>query len=319
MKNKIVTVAAIQSTVSSDMNKNIAHTARLVEAAAKKGAQIISLQELYNTPYFPQYEHMDKDTFAEAIPGNSTVIFQQIAKKYGVIIIVPLYEKEKNKKGKWEYHNSAAVIDDRGKLLTTYRKVHIPHDPGFYEKEYFKQSDNGYKIYKTKFATFAVLICYDQWFPEAARSVRLEGAEIIFYPTAIGNIIGYKAEGDWHDAWETSQRGHAIANSLHVVGINRIGREGKMEFFGQSFVSDPFGKILKRGSKDKEEIIIQEIDLERNKFFSEGWGFLRNRRPDTYSALISGKLTKKSKNLPKVEHYNVMRKALASKTGKVDR
>lgn len=306
MKNKFVTVVAIQTAVSTNMQANLIETANLVEQAAKKGAQIISLQELYRTVYFPQYQNVKKDAYAETIPGESSKVFSQIAKKYGVVIIVPIFEKDE----KGVFHNSAVVINTDGKLLPTYRKVHIPQDPGFYEKDYFKESDSGYKIYKTKFATFAVLICYDQWFPEAARSVRLEGAEIIFYPTAIGNIVGYKAEGDWHDAWETVQRGHAIANSVHVVGINRIGREGQMEFFGQSFISDPFGKILKRGSATKEEIVLAKIDLERNTFFSEGWGFLRNRRPDTYTNLTTSKLIEKSKKLKKVAHYQDMKKAL---------
>lgn len=310
MKKRIVTIATIQSSVSPDIKSNIQKTASLVETAAKKGAQIICLQELYSTPYFPQYEKQDKDKFIETIPGPSSEVFQEIAKKYGVVIVVPIYEKAKSKSGKWEYHNSAVVIDEKGKLLPTYRKVHIPQDPGFYEKEYFKESDSGYKIYKTKFANFAVLICYDQWFPEAARSVRLEGAELIFYPTAIGNIVGYKEDGDWHDAWETVQRGHAIANSVYVAGVNRIGVEGKMEFFGQSFISDPFGKIIARASKNKDEIIISKIDLERNKFFSEGWGFMRNRRPDSYGALTTSKLIQKSKKLKNVAHYKDMKKSL---------
>jgi agmatine deiminase len=309
VKNKFVTIAAIQTVVTEDLKSNLGKTAVLVENAAKGGAQIISLQELYVTPYFPQYQKMDKNKFAEYIPGPSSKVFQKIAKDYGVVIIVPIYEKDK----KGHFHNSAMVINSDGKLLKTYRKVHIPQDPGFYEKDYFEESDMGYKIYKTKFATFAVLICYDQWFPEAARAVRLEGAEIIFYPTAVGNIIGYNAEGDWHDAWETMQRSHAIANSLYVVGINRVGKEGKMQFFGQSFVSDPFGKIIKRASADKEETLMAKIDLERNKFYSEGWGFLRNRRPETYKVLTSNKLVEKSKNLKKVDHYKDMKKALAGK------
>lgn len=309
MKNKFVTIAAVQTDVSENMKANLLTTAKLVETAAKKGAQIICLQELYNTPYFPQYQNLEKDKFAETIPGESTEVFSAIAQKYGVVIIVPIFEKDKT----GNFHNSAVVINTDGKLLPTYRKVHIPQDPGFYEKDYFKESDSGYKIYKTKFATFAVLICYDQWFPEAARSVRLEGAEIIFYPTAIGNIVGYKAEGDWHDAWETIQRGHAIANSVHVVGINRVGREGRMQFFGQSFASDPFGKIIKRGSATKDEVLIAKLDLEKNKFFAEGWGFLRNRRPDTYKSLTSSKLVEKSKGLKKVEHYAQMKKALGEK------
>jgi agmatine deiminase len=313
MKNKFVIIAAIQTKVGPEMSKNFAHTSDLVIKAAKKGAQIICLQELYNTPYFPQWQKMDKDKYAEYIPGASTSMFEEIAKMYGIVIVVPIYEKAKNKAGKWEYHNSAAVIDHRGKLLDTYRKIHIPQDPGFYEKDYFKESDSGYKIYKTKFGTFAVLICYDQWFPEAARSVRLEGAEIIFYPTALGNIIGYKPEGDWHDAWETSMRGHAIANSVYVAAINRVGREGRMEFFGQSFISDPFGKILKRASSSKEDVLVTKIDLERNKFFSEGWGFLRNRRPETYKSLTTNKLTSKSKKLKNVAHYKDEKRALEGK------
>lgn len=313
MKSKFVTIGLIQSKVGPEMSKNFSHTCDLVIQAAKKGAKIICLQELYNTPYFPQRQGEDKDKFAEYIPGASTSMFEEIAKMYGVIIIIPLYEKEKNKAGKWEYHNSAAVINEKGKLLQTYRKVHIPQDPGFYEKDYFKESDSGYKIYKTKFGTFAVLICYDQWFPEAARAVRLEGAEMIFYPTALGNIVGYKAEGNWHDAWETSMRGHAIANSVYVSAINRVGREGKMEFFGQSFISDPFGKVLKLASSKNDEVLIAKIDLERNKFFADGWGFLRNRRPDTYKTLVANKLTKKSKKLQNVAHYKDEIKALTNK------
>ena len=220
-----------------------------------------------------------------------------------------MYEKDK----KGEYHNSAAVIDVTGKLLPTYHKIHIPQDPGFYEKDYFKEGDTGYRIYKTKFATFAVLICFDQWYPEAAREVRLQGAEIIFYPTAVADIIGYKHPNDWHDAWETVQRGHAIANSVYVAAVNRVGREGQMLFYGQSFVSDPWGKILKRASKNKDEIIVQKLDLAYNQFLSEGWGFLRNRRPDTYKTILTNQLVEKSKKLKNVDHYQDEKKALAGK------
>ncbi len=310
MKNNQVTIAGIQTKVGPEMSKNFAHASDLVIKAAKKGAQIICLQELYNTSYFPQAQKLNKDSFAEYIPGASTTMFEEIAKAYGVVIIVPLYEKAKNKAGKWEYHNTAAVINEKGKLMGSYRKIHIPQDPGFYEKDYFKESIDGYKIFKTKFGTFAVLICYDQWYPEAARAARLEGAEIIFYPTALGNIVGYKPEGDWHDAWETAMRGHAIANSVYVMAVNRVGLEGRMNFFGQSFVSDPFGKILKRASSNKEEILLTKINLERNKFFSEGWGFLRNRRPDTYKSLTSNRLISKSKKLKNVAHYKDEKRAL---------
>ncbi|MEK7588762.1 MAG: carbon-nitrogen hydrolase [Patescibacteria group bacterium] len=322
MKNKVVRVATIQTKVGDDLEQNLIKTVELVKDAAKGGAQIICLQELFRTPYFPQYRKQDKEKYVESIPGISTDVFKKIAKEYKVVIIVPIYEKEKTKKparnasgitdagGGFEYHNSAVVIDEKGKLLSTYRKVHIPHDPGFYEKDYFKESDNGYKLYKTKFGTFAVLICFDQWFPEAARSVRLLGAEMIFYPTAIGNVVGYTKDEDWHEAWEIMQRAHAIANSLYVIGVNRVGVEGKIEFFGQSFVADPFGKILTRASKNKEEITVTEIDLSRNAYVAEDWGFLRNRRPDTYKTLTKDVLIEKGSKLKNAKAYKDLKKSL---------
>jgi agmatine deiminase len=167
--------------------------------------------------------------------------------------------------------------------LPTYHKIHIPQDKRFYEKNYFEEGNRGYRIYKTKFGTFAVLICYDQWFPEAARMATLAGAELIFYPTAIGFMTDYKSkDGDWHDAWETVMRGHAIANGVHIVAVNRTGVEDKLKFWGQSFACDSFGKILKRGSSSKEEVVVATLDLSHNKRIRDGWGFFRNRRPDTY-------------------------------------
>lgn len=305
MKNKFVTIGLVQNKVSADIAANLKKTEKMIKQAAQKGAQIIALQELFQTPYFPQKQKMRKDDFAETISGQTITTMKKLAKELGVVIVVPFYEKRGSK-----YYNTAAVVNIDGRLIGQYDKIHIPHDPGFYEKDYFEHGQNGYKIFKTKFGTFAVLICYDQWFPEAAREARLAGAEIIFYPTAIGDIIGYKPEGNWHEAWETSMRGHAIANSVHVAAINRTGIENKVQFFGQSFVSDPFGKILKRASKTNEEIIVTKIDLERNKFFEQGWGFLRNRRPDTYKTIPTSKLTKKSKQLQNVEHYKDEKKAL---------
>lgn len=281
MKSKFVSIAAIQNKVSLDINVNLEKTKKLVEKAAKGGANIICLQELYRTIYFPQYKKVNKDLYAESVPGESTSAFQVLAKKYGVIIIVPIFEKRKN-----GYFNSAVVIDHTGKLLPTYDKVHIPQDPMFYEKNYFESGKSGYKIYNTKFGRIAVLICFDQWFPEAARAVTLLGAEIIFYPTAIGTIVGQKGyEGDWHDAWETVMRGHAIANSINVVAVNRVGREDKLGFWGQSFIANSFGKVLKRASKTKEEILIAKVDLSQNKKIRHDWGFFRNRRPDTYLSI----------------------------------
>lgn len=278
MINHKLKIAAIQTAVSKDSDVNLKKSLRLVEQAAKKGAKIISLQELYRTVYFPQYKNGNKEQYAETIPGESTKAFSALAKKYGVVIIVPVFEKRKD-----GYYNSAAVIDHTGKLLPTYHKIHIPQDPKFYEKNYFKQGQSGYKVYKTKFGKIGVLICFDQWFPEAARMTTLAGAEIIFYPTAIGTIVGEKGfEGDWHNAWETVMRGHAIANSVNVVAVNRVGREDKLQFWGQSFVSDNFGKVLKRASANNEEVLLAEVDLASNKKIAKAWGFFKNRRPETY-------------------------------------
>ena len=304
-KNKYITIGLIQTAVSKDIQKNLQKTEQFITKAAKQGAKIICLQELFQTPYFPQWEKMNKDEYAETLEGVTISKMQNIAKRLSITLIVPFYQKLGKK-----YFNTAAVINKTGKLIGEYHKVHIPHDPGFYEKEYFEHGEQGFKIFQVDGVKFAVLICYDQWFPEAAREVRLMGAEIIFYPTAVGNIIGYKAEGDWHDAWETIQRGHAIANSVYVATVNRTGREGHVQLFGQSFISDPFGKILKRAPKDKEAILTQRLDLERNKFFAEGWGFMRNRRPDTYKNLTKNLLTKKSKKLQNVAHYKAEKKAL---------
>jgi predicted amidohydrolase len=279
---KTVTIALIQSSVSEDVKSNVAKTLKMIERAAKKGAQIIALQELFQTPYFPQWKKKNKDDYAETLEGFTVGEMKKAAKRLGVTIVVPIYEKKGGK-----YFNTAVVIDKKGKTLGRYHKIHIPHDPGFYEKEYFEDGELGYKIFSADGVKFAVLICYDQWFPEAARMARLNGAEIIFYPTAIGNIIDYDDEGNWHDAWETVQRGHAISNSLYVAAVNRVGREGKITFWGQSFVSDPFGKILKRASATRQETLVINLDLEQNKFYAEGWGFLDNRRADTYKKIAS--------------------------------
>lgn len=303
---KKISIALIQTKASKNQAKNSAQAMRLAIAAAKKGANIICLPELYSTLYFPQQPHFKAKQFAEPIPGPSTALFSKIAKSYGSVIIVPVYEKDKNGR----FYNSAALIDHRGRLSGVYRKIHLPHDPGFYEKNYFRSGDRGYAVTQTKFGRIAVLICYDQWYPEAARAVRLAGAEIIFYPTALGYILGYKPEDDWHEAWEISMRGHAIANSIHVAAVNRVGREGRMQFFGQSFISDPFGKVLKRASNSREEILMCEINLSRNEFFAEGWGFLRNRRPDTYKILTGNKFVSQSKKLKNVPHYKDEKRAL---------
>ncbi len=273
-----VTIGLIQSTVSEDRDLNLKKAIGMVKEAANKGAKIICLPELYRTRYFPQWDGMDASKLAEMIPGQSTEAFSILAREHEIVIIVPVYEKTEN-----DYYNSAAVIDTDGSLLETYRKTHIPHDPLFYEQSYFSPGDE-IRIYETRYARFAVLICYDQWFPEPARVAALGGAQIIFYPTAIGNIIGRggPSEDDWHDAWETVQRGHAISNSVCVAAVNRVGKEEDLCFWGSSFVADSFGKIIEKASCEKEEVLVADLDLAKNQAIREGWGFFRNRRPDIY-------------------------------------
>ncbi|MCX6672946.1 MAG: agmatine deiminase family protein, partial [Methanothrix sp.] len=277
-----VTIALIQTSVSEDLDLNLKRTMAKVKDAAARGAQIVCLQELFRTRYFPQWDHKDASFLAETIPGPSTEAFSALARELQIVIIVPVFEKDEA-----GYYNSVAVIDADGSLLPTYRKVHIPHDPLFYEKSYFSPGEE-IRVYDTRYAKFAVLICYDQWFPEAARVAALGGAEIIFYPTAIGRIKGEEdpAEGDWHDAWETVQRSHSIANSVCVAAANRVGREETLVFWGSSFVCDAFGKILARAGSGAEEVLVVELDLGHNEAVREGWGFFRNRRPDVYWPII---------------------------------
>lgn len=301
-------IGLVQMSVPPVRRQALRKAATMIRQAAKKGAKIVCLPELFSTRYFPQEDRGDKSAYAERASGETTTAMARLAAELGIVLIVPFYEFGADGK----YYNTALVLDERGKVLGRYRKVHLPHDPGFYEKSYFEHGRD-YKVFQTRYGMIAVLICYDQWFPEAARAARLAGAQIIFYPTALGDIVGYEPQGDWHDTWETAQRAHAIANSIYIAAANRVGREGQMRFFGQSFVSDPFGKILKRASRSKEEVLVAEVDFVRNKFFSEGWGFLRNRRPGTYKALISGKLVEKRRGLKKVPHYRDEIRALEGK------
>ncbi|MEM2761011.1 MAG: carbon-nitrogen hydrolase [Nitrososphaerales archaeon] len=281
-KKDPVTIGLIQSSVSEDVATNIDRTAERVHHAADKGAQIVCLQELYRTRYFPSEENKGATKLAETIPGDSTKIFSAIAKERSIVIIVPVFEKSND----GNYYNSAAVIDADGRIMDTYRKTHVPFDPLFYEKNYFKLGNSGYKVYRTHYANFSVFICYDQWFPEASRIATLKGADILFYPTAIGWIKEeVTSEDDWHDAWETIQRSHAIANGVHVASVNRVGDEGQLRFWGGSFVCDSFGKVLKKASSEKDEVLVIRLDLNKNRKVQEGWGFLKNRRPDTYGLL----------------------------------
>jgi agmatine deiminase len=282
MKQGSVRVGLIQTSVSKEFDFNIKRALDKAEKAIANGAKVICLPELYRTTYFPQCKDTQTAPPAETIPGESTRAFSALAKENEVVIIVPVFEKDES-----GYYNSVAVIDADGSLLETYRKVHVPHDPLFYEQSYF-QPGSEFRVYDTRHARFAVLICYDQWFPEAARIVALKGADIIFYPTAIGWISGVEdpSEGNWRDAWETVQRGHAIANGVHVAAVNRVGREEDLIFWGSSFICDSFGKILARASDKDEAVLVVELDLALNEEVREGWGFFRNRRPDVYWPIV---------------------------------
>lgn len=278
-------IGLIQTKVSEDIPANTQKAVEKVREAAGKGAQIICLQELYRTRYFPQDDKKKVAHLAETIPGDSTEVFSRLAKELGVVVVVPVFEKSQDGR----FYNSAVTIDADGKLFPAYRKIHIPHDPLFYEKSYFEPGDRGFLVHETQHAKLAALICYDQWYPEAARANVLKGADLLFYPTAIGWIEGHDApEGDWREAWTTIQRGHAIANGVHVAAVNRAGQEGKLKFWGSSFVADAFGNVLGKAGEGTEVLVV-EVDLSRNKEIQEEWGFLRNRRPESYQDLVGGK------------------------------
>lgn len=285
-------VGVLQLAFSSDVNKNLKKAVEWVKKAAKRGAEIICLPELYRSQYFCQKEDTSLFDLAETIPGPSSIAFQKVAKENKVSIIVPIFEKRAN----GLYHNTAIIINSDGKILGTYRKMHIPDDPAFYEKYYFAPGDLGFKAFQTKAGKIGTLICWDQWYPEGARLTALQGATTLFYPTAIG----------WHpyekeqygkaqrDSWITIQRSHAIANGVYVASTNRIGFEktvetqAGLEFWGSSFICDPQGVMLAEASTDKEEILIAEVDLTHLEDVRRNWPFLRDRRVDAY-----GEITKR--------------------------
>ena len=277
-------VALVQMTCTANKAENLAKAIEKVKEAAKKGAQIVCLQELFTSLYFCDVEDHDNFQLAEAIPGPSTVELSKVAADLGVVIIASLFEK----RAQGLYHNTTAVIDADGQYLGKYRKMHIPDDPGFYEKFYFTPGDLGYKVFKTKFATIGVLICWDQWYPEAARITALMGAEILFYPTAIGwaTTQDEATNVEQYNAWQTIQRSHAVANGVHVVSVNRVGEEAGVKFWGGSFVANPFGTVMYQASHHDEEVIIQEIDLQKTDYYRTHWPFLRDRRIDSYQPII---------------------------------
>ena len=285
--SKKTKIAILQTKVSNNEKLNIKNSIDKIKLAAKKKAKIICLPELFLSPYFCQTENHSKFKLAEKIPGKKTILYCELAKKLSVILIIPLFEK----KTSGFYHNTSIIINEKGKIISKYRKMHIPDDPGYYEKFYFTPGDLGFKSTKTKYAKIGSLICWDQWFPEAARLTVLKGAEILFYPTAIG----------WHpkekkkfgksqlDAWIIMQRSHAIANGVFVAAINRTGLEKignkKIQFWGNSMIIDPSGNIVARAKSEKEEILICDINLGKIENVRNHWPFLRDRRIDYYKGL----------------------------------
>ncbi|TAG30483.1 MAG: acyltransferase, partial [Verrucomicrobia bacterium] len=283
-----VTLGLLQHECSADPASNLAKALALAERAARQGAQIICTQEMFRSQYFCQSEDHAHFGLAEVIPGGaSTVAFQKLAKKYGVVVIASLFEK----RASGLYHNTAVIIDADGTVLGIYRKMHIPDDPLFYEKFYFTPGDTGFRAWDTKFGRIGVLVCWDQWYPEAARLTAMQGAEILFYPTAIGWHPAEKAEYgvNQHGAWETIQRSHAVANGCYVAAINRVGHEtiagvggDGLEFWGQSFVAGTSGQILAKASVHQEEILLVPVELAKVDVTRTHWPFLRDRRIDAY-------------------------------------
>tara|TARA_B100000809_G_scaffold4536_1_gene4750 strand:- start:678 stop:1565 length:888 start_codon:yes stop_codon:yes gene_type:complete len=284
-KNEIdlstITVGLVQMACSPDADKNLKCAMDSIRAAAKKGAQIICLPELFLTQYFCQTEDTQNFSLAEPLPGPTSDTFSKLAKELEVVLIVPLFEK----RTQGIYHNTAIVIDADGSVAGTYRKMHIPDDPCFFEKFYFTPGDTGFKSFSTRFGKIGVLICWDQWFPEAARLTCLSGAQFLFYPTA----IGYQDEDAKESiqqitAWETIQRSHAISNGVFLGSVNRVGRENALTFWGRSFICNPFGKVI--GQADNEpQIVIAQCSLPEIESVRQNWPFLRDRRVDAYQGL----------------------------------
>lgn len=274
------TLGLIQGGTYADRATAITRHTDLIREAAAGGASIICLQELFTTPYFCTCEDPALFDMAEPIPGPTTAEFEPLARELDVVLVLPLFER----RAPGVFHNSAAIIDPRRGFLGTYRKTHIPEDPGFHEKFYFTPGDLGYRVWDTAHGRIGVLICWDQWYPEAARLTAMQGADVLFYPTAIGWLPDEKEElgRAQHTAWETVQRGHAVANGCFVAAVNRSGSHGGTEFWGQSFVANPYGEVIARAPIDGEQVLLVEADFEQNEEFRRIWPFFRDRRIDTY-------------------------------------
>jgi len=280
-----VKVGLVQMSCTASKDENLKKAIDKINEAADKGAQIICLQELFTSLYFCDVEDYDNFQLAESIPGPSTEALSKIAREKEVVIIASLFEK----RAQGIYHNTTAVLDADGTYLGKYRKMHIPDDPAFYEKFYFTPGDLGYKIFKTRYATIGVLICWDQWYPEAARITALMGAEILFYPTAIGWATSQDeaTNTEQYEAWQTIQRSHAVANGVYVVSVNRVGFEqnGAMKFWGGSFIANPIGSVLYKAPHESEEVSVHELNTDMTDFYRTHWPFLRDRRIDSYQPI----------------------------------
>ena len=277
------TLGLVQMTCAEEPRRNLEKAVSRIRAAAKDGARIVCLQELFRSRYFCQREDVELFRLAEPIPGPTTKVLAKIAREKKIVIVASLFEK----RAAGVFHNTAVVLDADGSIAGKYRKMHIPDDPLYYEKFYFTPGDLGFRSFPTRFASVGTLVCWDQWFPEAARLTALSGAQVLFYPTAIGWLDGESEETNraQRDAWETAQRGHAIANGVYVAAVNRVGREGNLTFWGSSFVADPFGRVIARASSEKEETLIVPCDLSRIDETRQHWPFLRDRRIDVYDGL----------------------------------
>jgi N-carbamoylputrescine amidase len=281
------TLGLVQMKCATESEANLAKAIARIEEAALGGAQIVCLPELFLTPYFCKTHDMKLFDLAESIPGPSSERLARIAKKAEVVVVASLFERRME----GLCYNTAVVFDADGSMLGRYRKMHIPHDPMFFEKYYFRPGDLGFRVFNTRFGKVGTLVCWDQWFPEGARLTALQGAEVLVYPTAIGWHPREKAEfgKSQHDAWETIQRSHAIANGVYVAAINRVGFEPSgdsgLEFWGASFVSDPFGILMRRASHADEEVLIVTCDRRRTEDVRRNWPFFRDRRTDAYGAI----------------------------------
>jgi N-carbamoylputrescine amidase len=283
-----LTVGLLQRKCSTDPAANLAGTIEAIGDAAKRGAQIVCLEELFRSQYFCREENSEYFDLAEPIPGPTTEALSKLARTLGIVIVASIFER----RAAGLYHNTAAVLDADGALLGLYRKMHIPDDPLYYEKFYFTPGDLGFPNFDTRYGRIGVLVCWDQWYPEGARLSSLRGANILFYPTAIGWHPSEKSEfgASQLDAWRTIQRSHAIANGIFVAAVNRVGFEGPpengLEFWGSSFVADPFGQLIAEAPTNKEETLIVECDLRRMEEVRRNWPFLRDRRTDAYAPLL---------------------------------